>query len=170
MYNDLCDLLVSFKEKNKFTGLDSLFLPSGDIDTKKLSPLFLKHEKVLNEIEKLIHPWVEQEFYKRCDKFSLTSGFIFYESALVVETGFYKKLHSTLLVSCSREIRTKRLSLRGTQDEAVSAFLERRQFSEEKKKEYCEYTIDSECSIEELERRVKDFCFNLGKNRTINIF
>ena len=155
LFQALLKLVESLKSRGLLDKSEDFMSVSKDIDPKKLVPYFVKNPCILDEFESLIHPWVDKEFVIQCSNYKSLEPFIFYESALLVETGWNKKLHSLILVSCPRELRHKRLSKRATQGKALADLLESRQLSEENKKKECSYIIDNNCSLEELKSRVE---------------
>ncbi len=86
---------------------------------------------------------------------------LFFESSLLVETGWYERLHSLVLVSCESDIRHQRVIKRGSQSVELSNLLESRQLEEKQKKKFCSYVIDSNCSMDTLKSRVRALCLKI---------
>jgi len=72
--------------------------------------VFKDHEKlaVLNNI---IHPLVENDFLAWC-KLNHNQAYILHEAAILFESGFYKMMDFTILVSASEEMRVDRVKMR----------------------------------------------------------
>jgi dephospho-CoA kinase len=71
------------------------------------------------------------------------TSFVLKEAAILFETGIYKSLDKTILVTCPKEERINRVMKR---DSATKEAIEARmnsQWSEEKKKELADYIIDN---------------------------
>lgn len=82
----------------------------GRIDRKMLASLIFTDESLLQQVNNLVHPAVRNEFTnwtKRQD-----SEYIIHEAAILFESGFYKMMDYTILVSAPEEIRIERVSKR----------------------------------------------------------
>lgn len=139
---------------------ESLFLDQFEnISSSSLIPYFIQDESLFKKFESLIHPWVSETFYKICSSLISVNPnkIFFYESALLIETGFYTQLKSNLLVSCSRSIREKRLLLRANQSKELIDFLSSKQLSDSEKKLVCDYVIQNDGDFSQLESSVVEF-------------
>lgn len=81
------------------------------IDRKTLANLVFGDEQKLSQLNALIHPLVRQRFDQW---FSLQtdSPYIIYEAAIMIETGFYKKLDKVIMVMADKELRISRVMQR----------------------------------------------------------
>ena len=87
----------------------------------------------------LVHPKVRADFARWSE--NQESGLVFQESALLFETGGYKLLDKTLLVTAPEEIRVERVSMRdNSSPEAVKARI-RSQMSDEEKIPLADFVI-----------------------------
>jgi len=96
-----------------------------------------KHNK--EKLNALIHPFVYKEFENWC--INQTQNIVFNESALLFETGSYKRFDKTILVTAPEEIKINRLNQRDglTKNEIKLRF--EAQLSDEKKIARADYVI-----------------------------
>lgn len=153
VYSDLVSLISSLEDKTK-KSIDSYLDSSKDINPSQLVPIFMENESFFDSVNRIIHPQVEKEFYVKCFEYMDHGRIIFYESALLIETGFYKNLKSSILVSCPRDIRSNRLKTRASQSENLFNFLESKQLPEEDKGRGCDLIIENNGSLKDLENKV----------------
>lgn len=158
IYNDLLDLV---KDLARSINQDvSLFLDRFEnISPSSLISYFIQDESLFKKFESVIHPWVNESFYKICGTIlsENPNKIFFYESALLIETGFYTQLRSNLLVSCSQCIREKRVRLRASQSKELIDFLSSKQLSDDQKKIFCDFIIQNDEDFYQLESRIDEF-------------
>ena len=83
----------------------------GKLDRKKLSEKVFSDFKALNKLNEIVHPAVEQVFKNFLFKYQ-NVPFIINESAILFETGRYKKFDKLILITSPKEERIKRVILR----------------------------------------------------------
>lgn len=114
---------------------------SGGLDRKKMASIVFSDSDKLQKLNSIIHPAVGLDFDKWAN--SQNTSFVLKEAAILFETGIYKSLDKTILVTCPKEERINRVMKR---DSATKEAIEARmnsQWSEEKKKELADYIIDN---------------------------
>jgi dephospho-CoA kinase len=80
------------------------------INRKLLASLIFNDDNLLEQVNRLVHPVVRNEFtnwMRRQD-----SEYIIHEAAILFESGFYKMMDYTILVSAPEELRIDRVSKR----------------------------------------------------------
>ncbi len=97
------------------TGLIDLFgrdiyTPDGTINRNKLAGIIFNDEVQLTKVNELIHPVVRAEFKNWAEK--QTAPYVLHEAAILFESGFYKMMDFTILVSAPEEIRINRVTSR----------------------------------------------------------
>lgn len=97
------------------TGLIDLFgsdiyTQNDTLDRIKLAGIIFNDEVQLDKVNKLVHPVVRAEFNKWLIK--QNTQYIIHEAAILFESGFYKMMDFTILVSAPKEIRVKRVMKR----------------------------------------------------------
>lgn len=124
----------------KFSFGDDLYNSQG-LDRKKMASIVFNNPEKLELLNSIIHPTVGKDFEKWIDL--QNTSFILKEAAILFETGIYKSLHKTILVSAPQETRIERVIKRDNtnQEEVLSRM--NNQWSEEKKTELADYVIDN---------------------------
>ncbi|MEZ7901292.1 MAG: dephospho-CoA kinase [Flavobacteriales bacterium] len=119
---------------------DDLYNSQG-LDRKKMASIVFNNPEKLELLNFIIHPTVGKDFEKWIDL--QNTSFILKEAAILFETGIYKSLHKTILVSAPQETRIERVIKRDNtnQEEVLSRM--NNQWSEEKKTELADYVIDN---------------------------
>ena len=114
---------------------------SNGLDRKKMASIVFNNPEKLELLNSIIHPAVGEDFEKWVD--SQNTSFILKEAAILFETGIYRSLHKTILVSAPQETRIERVIKRDNtnQEEVLSRM--NNQWSEEKKTELADYVIDN---------------------------
>lgn len=114
---------------------------SNGLDRKKMASIVFNNPEKLELLNSIIHPAVGKDFEKWIDL--QNTSFILKEAAILFETGIYKSLHKTILVSAPQETRIERVIKRDNtnQEEVLSRM--NNQWSEEKKTELADYVIDN---------------------------
>ena len=118
-----------------------LVVSDNKLSKSNLTKYVFNNKVALAWLNDLLHPLVKQEF----DKWLLKqdASYILKEAAILFETGIYKSLHKTILVSAPQETRIERVIKRDNtnQEEVLSRM--NNQWSEEKKTELADYVIDN---------------------------
>jgi dephospho-CoA kinase len=93
---------------------------TGKLDTAHISKTIFSDSGVLQKVNGIIHPAVENDFKEFVQQHS-KSKLILKESALIFEAGIYKKLDKTILVTSPLELRIARVMSRDriTRDEVI---------------------------------------------------
>ena len=114
---------------------------SEGLDRQKMASLVFNNPEKLKLLNSITHPAVGNDFDLWAN--SQTTPFVLKEAAILFETGIYKSLYKTILVSAPQEIRIERVTKRdNTTSEEVLARM-KNQWSEERKTELADYVIDN---------------------------
>ena len=102
------------------------------LDRKYVASLIFKDQKLLEEVNLIIHPKVRQHFSRWVKK--QTAPYCIKEAAILFENGSYKDLDLTILVTAPKQVRIDRVMKRDNTD--IDAIEERmqHQWSDTKKK------------------------------------
>ena len=119
---------------------DDLYNSQG-LDRKKMASIVFNNPEKLELLNSIIHPAVGKDFEKWID--SQNTSFILKEAAILFETGIYKYLHKTILVSAPQETRIERVIKRDNTNREEVLSRMNNQWSEEKKTELADYVIDN---------------------------
>ncbi len=112
------------------------------LDRKKLATIVFEDKSKLEQLNKIIHPAVQKHFEIWLQKYS-ESKFIIKESAILFESGAYKKCDITITVVVSMEERIKRIIIRDkcTREEVLKRI--QNQWTDEQKIEKSDYVIQN---------------------------
>lgn len=123
-----------------------IYTPDSGVDRKKLANIIFNDHLQLEKINALIHPVVRNEFEKW--KLKQKSSYVIHEAAILFESGFYKMMDFTVLVSASENERIKRVAERDKT--TVKQIKERiaKQWTDEQKRKLA--TVEIKNNNEEL--------------------
>jgi dephospho-CoA kinase len=111
---------------------ESIYKQDNSLDREKLANLIFNNNELLEKVNRLVHPVVRNEFINW--KNSQDSVYVIHEAAILFESGFYKMMDYTILVSAPEEIRIKRVSERDNiEDEKVRQRINKQWTDEEKR-------------------------------------
>lgn len=89
---------------------EDVYTPNGSVDRKKLAALIFNDEIQLQKVNELVHPAVRSAFLKWADEQNVP--YVVHEAAILFESGFYKMMDFTILVSAPEEERIQRVTKR----------------------------------------------------------
>ena len=98
-----------------------------------------ENRKKLNEI---VHPAVTQHFDYWAQQFK-SNSLLFNESALLIETGSYKRFDKIILITASQDVKIKRLIQRENVSKEEIRLRMNSQLSDEVKKDHADYIIEN---------------------------
>lgn len=107
-----------------------VYLKDGNINRKYLGNIVFRDKNKLNELNKLVHPWVRLHFEEWIENYSQFE-YILKESAILFESGAYKQVDKVILVTAPEEIRIKRVIERDSIEKSVVLERMRNQLSQE---------------------------------------
>lgn len=87
-----------------------VYTPEGLVDRKKLASLIFNNDIQLQKVNELVHPVVRTEFLKWAEEQAVP--YVIQEAAILFESGFYKMMDFTILVSAPEEERLVRVMKR----------------------------------------------------------
>ena len=108
-------------------------------DRKKIAELVFSNTEKLTKLNSVIHPAVRKKFNNWVA--GQTSPYIIDEAAILFETGIYKQLDFTILVTAPEQLRIKRVMQRDGIDEASIKSRMKNQWSDEEKKKIASFVI-----------------------------
>lgn len=132
---------VISKIKKTF-GNDSYF-EDGRLNVQKIVSVIFSDKKALEKMNSIVHPAVFQDFEK-WSKLQKNCKYVIMESALLIETGYYKQLDKTICVLSPLELRTERTMQRNNiSKEEVNDRISS-QLSDEEKLKFTDFTIQND--------------------------
>ena len=157
--------LVNSHEQIK-TGLidwygPDIYSPNGTIDRKKLAGIIFTDNTEMQKVNGLIHPVVRQEFMLWADQ--QNHPYVIHEAAILFESGFYKMMEYTLLVTAPENMRIDRVMKRdGSTIEAVKERMGK-QWNDEQKREHASTEIKNDNKtllipqLIEIDKQLKEY-------------
>lgn len=110
-----------------------IYSPNGTLDRKKLAGLIFNDDLKLKKVNELVHPAVRAYFLKWADNQNVP--YVIHEAAILFESGFYKMMDYTILVSAPEEERIQRVSRRdGATEQQVRERMQMQWSDAEKRK------------------------------------
>lgn len=110
------------------------------IDKKRTAAILFQRPELVEKINAFIHPLVDKQFEAWCIQ-NRQAPYVIKESAILFETGLYKKLNYTILVTAPRELRIERLRLtRNMQVDEIEKRMQH-QWPDEQKEKFANWII-----------------------------
>lgn len=133
------------------------------ISRKKLAALVFQDRDALKELNTILHPLVIEEIEKVTKELLAKNKgpVIITEAALLIETEYYKRFDRIIVVTCSQETQITRLMERDgmNREEALSRI--ESQMPLDKKVQYADYIIDTNCPLSKVKEKTKELCQKL---------
>lgn len=128
----------------------------GEIDKKIMADRIFGDEAVLEQVNAIIHPSVQDFIMERLKdaKGNPKVELFFVEAALLIEAGYKELVDELWYVYADASVRRKRLSLaRGYSDEKITQIMDS-QLSEDVFREYCDFVIDNSGELIDSYRQI----------------
>lgn len=110
-----------------------IYTSNKTLDRKKLAGIIFNDDIQLNQINQIVHPAVKQDFEKWLKK--QDSSYIIHEAAILFESGFYKMMDFTLLITAPEVMRIERVIQRdGIDTNKITERMEKQWPDSEKRK------------------------------------
>lgn len=153
---------LCYQELVRLLGRDIL-LPDGQIDRGRMAEKIFSDQKLLTEVNELIHPAVK-EYNLRAIQTARKEkklDFLFIEAALLIEDGYGQLVDELWYVYAQEKVRRGRLKQsRAYSDEKIDGIL-KRQLSEEEYRRYCRVVIDNSGDLhstyEQVDRKLEEY-------------
>ena len=112
---------------------ESVYTPSGIVDRKKLASIIFNNDIQLRKVNELVHPVVRSQFLRWVEDQEVP--YVVHEAAILFESGFYKIMDFTILVSAPENERIERVTKRdGSMPEQVKERMMKQWSDDEKRK------------------------------------
>jgi dephospho-CoA kinase len=135
-----------------------ILLPDGSLDRSKLGSIVFADEEKRLLLNSIVHPLVfrEQDRWLTTQEADNPDGIAIVDAALMIESGGYRRFDKLIVVWCEPELQLERLMSR---DKLSRSDAQRRidsQMSQDEKKSYADFLIDTSNSFEETRLRVAE--------------
>ena len=143
-------------------------------DPKEISKIVFKNEDNQKKLNNIVHPVLRVEMMKRIDKVRNQKKHPIFinDAALIIESGSYEYYHDSgaylILLTTSESIRIKRALSRDNLSEKSIRERIRLQWDDEKKKDYADYTIENNGSVDDLRSAIRFLVKEIKENAKIS--
>ena len=124
-----------------------------------IKKIISKNEKLLKDLEKIIHPIVRKQIINFL-KSNKKKKFVIFEIPLLIESKLMKNYDKIILVNSRRDLRLKRYLKRGN-TRKIFNLLNKRQLSPAKKIKFCDYVINNNGSLKLLKKNIKNIMIKI---------
>lgn len=121
---------------------DRIFTTLGEVDKKTLAQIIFNNKAAISKISEIIHPAVRQRFKIWSGQFT-KAPYLIYEAAVIIESGYSKKLDRVVLVTAPAETRIKRVMKRDDVKREDVVKRMKNQWPEKRKKSHADFLIDN---------------------------
>lgn len=131
---------------------------NGEIDKVKMAARIFADEKLLDEVNQIIHPAVKEYILEKIDAYREKDevDFFIIEAALLIECGYGKIVDEMWYICTSDEIRRERLKVsRGYSDEKINRIFSS-QLSYEEFQKACSFIVDNNDDMEVTQKQIDD--------------
>ncbi len=156
--SDLCVKELYHEDNELKLEINKVFpgvLIENKIDRKKLSKYLLDQgDQMFRNLERLVHPKIDQKREEFIRKYSATPV-LFFDIPLLFETRSETNFHYILVVTTEEKIRKKRVLKREGMTEEKYKLMNQRQIKDELKREKADYLIETGISYKSSEIQAK---------------
>jgi len=130
---------------------DGILGPDGRIERARLARIVFGDPVELSALNALVHPHVREESEQRMERCAREgrAWLVIYDAALLVETGYHRRLDRLVVVRCSPATQVRRLQQRDGMSEEHARARIRAQAPLEDKLDAADYVIDTEGTLEQ---------------------
>jgi len=140
----------------------SILKPNEEIDRNKLGKLVFADAAALNRLNRILHPRIYEIAERKVEEYrKADTRIVVLEAALLIEAGWMPFVDQVWVTTAPESTIVRRLkSQRGLKEEQILARLQAQMSSEEKAKR-ADVVINTDCSLDELRKRVTELWHNL---------
>jgi dephospho-CoA kinase len=130
----------------------------GTLDRERLGSFVFADEEKRRMLNSILHPYIiaRQDKLLREWEAKDPSGIAVVDAALMVETGSYKRFDKLIVVHCTSEEQLKRIMIRDKLSREEAEKRIRAQLSQEEKRSYADYLIDTSDGFEATRKRTAE--------------
>ncbi|MGM0619575.1 MAG: dephospho-CoA kinase [Bacteroidota bacterium] len=122
---------------------DNIYTSNGTIDRKKLAGIIFDDKIQLSKMNELVHPAVRKNFENWVKQHEHCS-YVIHEAAILFESGFYKIMDYTILVTAPENERIERVMKRDNVSRQKVKERIKNQFPEDKKQELANLVLTND--------------------------
>ncbi len=143
----------------------SVLLNNGDLDRKKMAAIVFADDEKRSLLNSIVHPRVieaQNEWLSKLEKDD-AGAIAIVDAALIIESGGYKRFDKIIVVWCAADIQLSRLMSRDDLSREEAAKRIAAQMSQEDKKKFADYLIDTSNGFEDTRRQTTEIVTKLQK-------
>jgi dephospho-CoA kinase len=157
---DLWDNNSLVKEKLIQLFGPDIYIENQRVDRKKLASLIFNDDLLLQKINEIIHPVIDEEFLSWVE--NQNSPYVLAEAAILFESGFYKLMDYNILVAADEELRIKRVMKRDSVSREKVLLRINKQWDDTKKSRLADLVIFNNNDllipkILEIDKKIKEY-------------
>jgi len=139
----------------------------GTLDRSKLGTLVFQNAEKLAVLNSILHPYIIAQQDRRLHELEVKDpyGIGFVDAALMIESGGYKRFDKLIVVYCRPEVQIERVMVRNTLSRDDAERRIRAQMSQEEKKKFADYLIDTSDGFEAARKRTEEVYGELTNER-----
>ncbi len=129
----------------------------GQLDRNKLGAIVFSNSEQLQLLNELLHPLIQerQDKWLRGKELENPDVIAIIDAALLIESGGYKRFDKIVVVWCDNQVQLERLIERDGIDRETALKKINSQLSQEEKKSYADFLIDTSGGFEETSQNTK---------------
>lgn len=142
---------------------EEILQPDGRIDKSKMAEKIFASDELLDEVNAIIHPAVQDYIVEAIaiERLKNRLDFLFVEAALLIEAGYLDIVDELWYIYADEDVRRTRLKAsRQYSDEKIDSIMEQ-QLSEEEFRKHSKVVIDNsgalEAAYEQIDRKLGDY-------------
>lgn len=125
------------------------------IDKRLLRKIVFSNQKELIKLEDIIEPFIQKRFFDKIDEIKGKKGILFIEAVLLFEKGWNRYCSEVWGVTVDLETQKKRVMKRDNITEQEFSYIYNLQMNKDLKCRLADRIIDTGCSLQKLENKVK---------------
>lgn len=136
----------------------------GALDRKKLGSLVFNNPLKLEELNKILHPIIRNEFIKKISNYRKDEGLklVLLDAALLIESEMTDLTDSLWLVAADKNVQVKRIMARDNITEKAALAIINSQMPLAEKKKYAQEVIDNNNGLKEVYEKVEGLLKKYG--------
>ncbi len=136
---------------------EQVLAPSGDIDRNRLGKIVFADASALSQLNRIVHPRMHDMVKAQLEKYQEQGvAVVVLEAPLLVEAGWASSVDEVWVTVAPESTVLRRLRERSGLSEEESLARVRSQLSSEERLRRADVVIDADCSLTELEAKVKE--------------
>lgn len=143
---------------------------NSEIDRKKLGEVVFNSTKKRKVLESITHPRIHQEFFAQLESIKAKENDCIVQAVvpLLIESGMSELFQKVVLVYVSRDVQKQRLMKRDNLSDTQAESRLQAQMPMEEKRDYADYVINNQESLEHTFEQVKGLWKELWQESWVN--